>query len=130
MEALASSIGTTKQTLNRNKSSLVKDLCLVIKQGSLSEVDSALAALKKGGLNIDARNAFALTPLHIATWRNHLPIVRRLLAAGADPDARVFYTFKIFTSYLLLHVNSKCIIQESEAMLVWPDSGMNIYHIA
>lgn len=88
MEGLASSFGTTKQTLNRNKSSLVKDLCLVIKQGSLSEVDSALAALKKGGLNVDARNAFGLTPLHIATWRNHLPIVRRLLAAGADPDAR------------------------------------------
>lgn len=99
MEGLASSFGTTKQTLNRNKSSLVKDLCLVIKQGSLSEVDSALAALKKGGLNVDARNAFGLTPLHIATWRNHLPIVRRLLAAGADPDARVFYTFKI-----LLHI--------------------------
>ncbi|KAJ3707271.1 hypothetical protein LUZ61_010976 [Rhynchospora tenuis] len=88
MEALASSTGTTKHTLNRNKSSLVKDLCLVTKQGSLSEFDSALAALKKGGVNIDARNGFGLAPLHIATWRNHLPIVRRLLAAGADPDAR------------------------------------------
>lgn len=99
MEALASSTGTTKQTSSRNKSSLVKDLCLVTKQGSLSEVESALAALKKSGANIDARNAFGLTPLHIATWRNHLPIVRRLLEAGANPDARVFYTFKI-----LLHI--------------------------
>lgn len=89
MDTVTSSPGTTKHTLTRNKSSLVKDLCLATKQGSLSEVDSALAALKKGGLNIDARNAFGLTPLHIATWRNHLPIVRRLLAAGADPDAKV-----------------------------------------
>jgi inhibitor of Bruton tyrosine kinase len=95
MEALASSTGTGKQTLNRNKSSLVKDLWLATKQGSLSEFESTLAAFKKCGVNIDARNAFGLTPLHIATWRNHLPIVRRLLEAGADPNARVVYTCKI-----------------------------------
>uniref|UniRef100_A0A804MBA3 Uncharacterized protein n=1 Tax=Zea mays TaxID=4577 RepID=A0A804MBA3_MAIZE len=40
------------------------------------------------GGNIDGRNAFGLSALHLATWRNHLPIVRRLLDAGADPDAR------------------------------------------
>lgn len=96
MEALASSTGTTKQASNRNKSSLVKDLCQVTKQGSLSEFESALAALKKGGVNIDSRDAFGLTPLHIATWRNHLPLVRRLLEAGADPDARVFYACKFY----------------------------------
>ncbi|MCI00866.1 ankyrin repeat domain-containing protein, partial [Trifolium medium] len=38
--------------------------------------------------NINVRNTFGLTPLHVAAWRNHVPIVRRLLAAGADPDAR------------------------------------------
>ncbi|KAI3988517.1 hypothetical protein MKX01_026331 [Papaver californicum] len=65
-----------------------KDLWFVIRQGSLAEVDSALALLKKIGGNVDSRNMFGLTPLHIATWRNHIPIVRRLLAAGADPDAR------------------------------------------
>ncbi|KAJ4970636.1 hypothetical protein NE237_003735 [Protea cynaroides] len=65
-----------------------KDLCFVTRDGSLSEVDSALALLKKNGGNINSRNAFGLTPLHIATWRNHIPIVRRLIAAGADPDAR------------------------------------------
>uniref|UniRef100_A0A804NV90 Uncharacterized protein n=1 Tax=Zea mays TaxID=4577 RepID=A0A804NV90_MAIZE len=43
---------------------------------------------KKSGGNIDGRNAFGLSALHLATWRNHLPIVRRLLDAGADPDAR------------------------------------------
>ncbi|KAK9156974.1 hypothetical protein Scep_003548 [Stephania cephalantha] len=52
------------------------------------EVDSALTLLKKIGGSIDSRNVFGLTPLHIATWRNHIPIVRRLLAAGADPNAR------------------------------------------
>lgn len=109
MEALASSTGTTKQASNRNKSSLVKDLCQVTKQGSLSEFESALAALKKGGVNIDSRDAFGLTPLHIATWRNHLPIVRRLLEAGADPDARVYYACKILLCIFVLYVTSMCI---------------------
>lgn len=66
-----------------------KDLWLVVREGSLNDVELALALLKKSGGNINLRNTFGLTPLHIATWRNHVPIVRRLLAAGADPDARV-----------------------------------------
>lgn len=66
-----------------------KDLWLVVREGSVAEVETVLALLKKSGGNINARNQFGLTPLHIATWRNHIPIVRRLLAAGADPNARV-----------------------------------------
>jgi len=66
-----------------------KDLWLVVQEGLFADVDLALALLKKNGGNINARNVFGLTPLHIATWRNHIPTVRRLLAAGADPDARV-----------------------------------------
>ncbi|KAL9247066.1 hypothetical protein vseg_020537 [Gypsophila vaccaria] len=65
-----------------------KDLWLVVREGSLADLESALAHLKKSGGNINSRNAFGLTPLHIATWRNHIPFVRRLLEAGADPDAR------------------------------------------
>lgn len=65
-----------------------KDLWLAVREGSLADVDFALALLKKSGVNINGRNVFGLTPLHIATWRNHIPIVRKLLAAGADPDAR------------------------------------------
>ena len=67
-----------------------KDLWLVVREGSLNDLEAALALLKKSGGNINLRNTFGLTPLHIATWRNHIPIVRRLLAAGADPDARVW----------------------------------------
>ncbi|KAM7272743.1 hypothetical protein ACFE04_027406 [Oxalis oulophora] len=65
-----------------------KDLWIIVHEGSLTDVESALAQLKKSGGNINLRNSFGLTPLHIATWRNHIPIVKRLLAAGADPDAR------------------------------------------
>lgn len=68
-----------------------KDLWVIVQEGSLADVDSALALLKKNGGNINSRNAFGLTALHIATWRNHIPVVRRLLAAGADPDARVCF---------------------------------------
>ncbi|XP_052175101.1 uncharacterized protein LOC127789981 isoform X3 [Diospyros lotus] len=65
-----------------------KDLWFVVREGSVADVDSALALLKKNGGNINSRNMFGLTPLQIATWRNHIPIVKRLLAAGADPNAR------------------------------------------
>ncbi|XVE90196.1 hypothetical protein DITRI_Ditri20bG0059300 [Diplodiscus trichospermus] len=65
-----------------------KDLWLAVREGSLHDVDSALALSKKMGGNINSRNSFGMTPLHIATWRNHIPIIQRLLAAGADPDAR------------------------------------------
>ncbi|KAL8039930.1 hypothetical protein ABFX02_10G068500 [Erythranthe guttata] len=65
-----------------------KDLWLVVREGSASDVDVTLSLLKKKGGNINARNSFGVTPLHIATWRNHVPIVRRLLEAGADPNAR------------------------------------------
>lgn len=75
-----------------------KDLWLVVQVGCLNELDSALALLKKNGGNINSRNTFGLTPLHIATWRNHIPIVRRLLAAGADPDARVWEFTLFFNS--------------------------------
>ncbi|XP_038725746.1 uncharacterized protein LOC120016866 isoform X2 [Tripterygium wilfordii] len=92
MEMLLSPQGQRKnlETPSRKSSfcGSKKDLCIVVREGSISDVDSALALLKKNGGNINSRNTFGLTPLHIATWRNHIPIVRRLLAAGADPDAR------------------------------------------
>ncbi|XP_015970983.1 uncharacterized protein LOC107494467 [Arachis duranensis] len=65
-----------------------KDLWLVVREGSVNELETVLTLLKKSGGNINVRNSFGLTPLHLAIWRNHIPIVRRLLAAGADPDAR------------------------------------------
>jgi hypothetical protein len=95
MEALVSLQGQKQNLLTPGRKSLLsgsqKDLWLVVQEGLFAEVDLALALLKKNGGNINARNVFGLTPLHIATWRNHIPTVRRLLAAGADPDARVCY---------------------------------------
>ncbi|KAK4282113.1 hypothetical protein QN277_013527 [Acacia crassicarpa] len=72
----------------KNYASSLKDVWIVVREGSLNDVEAALALLKKNGININSRNIFGLNPLHIATWRNHIPIVKRLLAAGADPDAR------------------------------------------
>ncbi|XP_042432345.1 uncharacterized protein LOC122018936 [Zingiber officinale] len=90
MESVVLHSGSTNQTSSRkfSSSSSQKDLWSVCKQGSLTEVDSALFLAKKNGGSIDARNTFGLTPLHIATWRNHVPILKRLLSAGADPNAR------------------------------------------
>ncbi|XP_024983097.1 uncharacterized protein LOC112519285 isoform X3 [Cynara cardunculus var. scolymus] len=78
------------QSPNRklSKSGISKDLWVVVREGSVVDVESALVLLKKNGGNINSRNAFGVTPLHIATWRNHTPIVKRLLEAGADPNAR------------------------------------------
>ncbi|CAM6101074.1 unnamed protein product [Calypogeia fissa] len=65
-----------------------KDIWLTVRNGTVQNVEAALVHLKKSNGNIDARNPFGSSALHIAVWRNHLPIVRRLLAAGADPNAR------------------------------------------
>lgn len=93
MEILVSPQGQKHNLLAPARKTLLggqqKDLWVIVQEGSLADVDSALALLKKNGGNINSRNTFGLTALHVATWRNHIPVVRRLLAAGADPDARV-----------------------------------------
>ena len=60
-----------------------------MRSGTAADVDAALGVLKKNNGSIDVRNAFGSTALHIAVWRNHIPIMRKLLAAGADTDIRV-----------------------------------------
>ncbi|CAA6653770.1 unnamed protein product [Spirodela intermedia] len=90
MEVSGSPSGSLNQASLRRASSScsLKDIWSAAREGSLSELDSSLSLLKKNGGNVDAKNAFGLTALHIATWRNHVPIVKRLLSAGADPDVR------------------------------------------
>lgn len=89
MEGSFSPQGPKSSPQSHGRKYTQKDIWLSVKEGCLADVDVALAQLKKNGGNINLRNTFGLTLLHIATWRNHIPIVRRLLAAGADPDARV-----------------------------------------
>lgn len=92
-----------------------KDLWLVVREGSVSDVELALSLLKKKGANVNARNSFGLTPLHIATWRNHAPVVRRLLEAGADPNARVHFALWSFLSSIYSILSSML----TELLLWW-----------
>ncbi|BBN02425.1 inhibitor of Bruton tyrosine kinase [Marchantia polymorpha subsp. ruderalis] len=80
----------SKPVSNRKNSSsgTVRDLWAAVRTGSVHDVEIALLHLKKQNGNVNEKNAFGSTALHIAAWRNHLPVVRRLLAAGADPNAR------------------------------------------
>ncbi|GIL71989.1 hypothetical protein Vretifemale_2403, partial [Volvox reticuliferus] len=52
----------------------------VVKHGSALHVDASLQKLA-GQLN--KSNSSEVYPLHVAVWRNHLPIIERLLEAGA-----------------------------------------------
>lgn len=105
MEEIVSSQGQ-RQNMQTPRRKVVsggssKDMWLVVREGSVVDLDSALALLKKNGGNVNSRNAFGLTPLHIGIWRNHVPIIKRLLAAGADPNARVCNS----SSYTSTHLN-------------------------
>ncbi|KAJ7539741.1 hypothetical protein O6H91_11G107500 [Diphasiastrum complanatum] len=85
----ANFLGLTSQKHGHiRKNTCNRDLWAAASSGSLYDVDIALALLKKSNSSIDAKNAFGSTALHIATWRNHVPIVRKLLSAGADLDIR------------------------------------------
>ncbi|GBG63269.1 hypothetical protein CBR_g37355 [Chara braunii] len=68
--------------------SAAPDLWALTRSGSLSEVVVALAGLRRNGGNVNARNGLGVTALHLAVWRNHVPIIRHLLGAGADPNIR------------------------------------------
>ncbi|MCO5607570.1 hypothetical protein L7F22_061767 [Adiantum nelumboides] len=87
MESLATN-AVARQGSARKSSTPVKDLWAVVRNGSPGDVECALIGLKKSNGNIDARNSFGSTALHIAVWRNHIPIVKRLLAAGANMEIR------------------------------------------
>ncbi|KAK4414823.1 Inhibitor of Bruton tyrosine kinase [Sesamum alatum] len=101
-----------------------KDLWLAVEEGSVGDVDLALSLLKKKGGNINARNSFGLTPLHIATWRNHTPIVRRLLDAGADPNARDGESAwsSLHRALHFGHLAIACVLIQFDASLTLEDS--------
>jgi len=46
------------------------------------------ARVENAGSNGDGPKADS-TPLHLAAWKGHLPMVKLLLEVGADPEARV-----------------------------------------
>ncbi len=52
-----------------------------------NEVDSVRAALEADVTIANARDKIKRTPLHLAAWAGHLPIVELLLEKGSDPNA-------------------------------------------
>lgn len=48
---------------------------------------SACRALLRSGAEIDARNAYGNTPLHIACLNGHVPVCNVLISFNADPEA-------------------------------------------
>jgi hypothetical protein len=48
----------------------------------------AVETLLRAGADVDARTSLGITPLHCACASGHVPVMRALLAAGADPAAR------------------------------------------
>lgn len=49
--------------------------------------------LATGRVTVNHQDSFGLTPLHYASRHGHVPVVKRLLAAGADPNRPEKYGF-------------------------------------
>lgn len=52
-----------------------------------NEAETVRSALEADGAVANARDKIKRTPLHLAAWAGHLPIVELLLQKGSDPNA-------------------------------------------
>ena len=66
-----------------------ESLRILVKLGNPQEVGICLTLFKYGrGLDIDSKGSDGCTALHIASMEGHVDIVRMLLKAGANPNAK------------------------------------------
>lgn len=72
---------------------LVDELFEAAEQGR----DADVRQLLRDGVHVDARDRWRRTPLMLAAVCRHLPVVRTLLAHGADPNARDAMTWTAMT---------------------------------
>lgn len=68
----------------RNEDPRVESFIEAAMNGQLKKVEAAIAA---GAIDVDAPGSHGNTALMYAAFYGHVPVIRALLAAGADPDA-------------------------------------------
>ena len=71
--------------LKAQASPLHKDIIRAVKKGDVATVQRVL---KQDATALDARDSDGSTPLHCAAWKGHAEVVKTLLDAGADVNAR------------------------------------------
>ena len=81
--------GPSNQESKKGSPGTSGSLFAAVHNGALREVKASLLMLKGEGIQVDGKNFFGTTALHLAVWKNNIPMVQMLLEAGADPEIKV-----------------------------------------
>lgn len=84
-EAAEEALEESRGRRPRSEDPAVESFIAAAMNGQLKKVEAAIAA---GGVDVDAVGSHGNTALMYAAYYGHVPVIRALLANGADPDAR------------------------------------------